>query len=500
MRLFPLALIAACDAVPDDASVRAGPPPASVTLEVGPAVGGMPSPLTVRVPGVGAGYRVFVARADDARSGASCFEGRCFRLIDADEVSRGVTDTNGEAHLRWTPEWSGRSSGVLQAMALGPGDGVVLSSTRSVSVPRSPDDVDADGLPGAWESDRGIDPTARDSDRGGVSDVQEALVDGTDPTDPADDLPGERLCFNDLDDDGDDLEDYEDPDCGSSLYGQEYGCDDAWDDDEDGLLDCADPDCALTTACGEAACTDGADDDADGLTDCADPDCATPACQAEVVWWIDSGEVTLRNRPGLYTQWSSPTYLYGGVWVDGPWGPAVCRWTATTEDSQRLSVGVHPGCNLTAGLLPELDTLTFSTTLGLVDDQGAVFLGPFVLLSLSVHGDRWQYEVPAPLPPLGACAGGAAPTAAFIDADGDGFGADPVDLFGRSQAPVWVCDPTFSGVAAVAGDCNDADPTWTPTTVAVAAGATCADLRWDDEDGDGSPAATDADDRDGAIP
>jgi hypothetical protein len=68
----------------------------------------------------------------------------------------------------------------------------------------------------------------------------------------------------------------------------EFVCNDAIDDDGDGDLDCDDADCYSTPACGgglpESACQNSRDDDHDGLVDCADPDCAeTAACNVECV-------------------------------------------------------------------------------------------------------------------------------------------------------------------------------------------------------------------------
>ena len=61
--------------------------------------------------------------------------------------------------------------------------------------------------------------------------------------------------------------------CGDS----ETTCDDDIDGDGDGLEDCADPDCfdvALPCEFAEVVCDDGLDNDADQLTDCEDLDCA----------------------------------------------------------------------------------------------------------------------------------------------------------------------------------------------------------------------------------
>lgn len=61
---------------------------------------------------------------------------------------------------------------------------------------------------------------------------------------------------------------------------QPWNCHDAVDNDGDGLVDFDDPDCADVPCCpGPEVCDNGMDDDLDGLVDCADADCASsPAC------------------------------------------------------------------------------------------------------------------------------------------------------------------------------------------------------------------------------
>ena len=51
-------------------------------------------------------------------------------------------------------------------------------------------DADLDGLSAREEGILGTDPSNPDTDGGGRTDGQEVLTDGTDPLDPADDLPG----------------------------------------------------------------------------------------------------------------------------------------------------------------------------------------------------------------------------------------------------------------------------------------------------------------------
>jgi len=95
-------------------------------------------------------------------------------------------------------------------------------------------------------------------------------------------------CADGLDNDGDDLFDCEDPDCGGNDFCIEFVCDDDLDEDGDGLFDCEDPDCVTNDACIEFICDDGLDEDGDGLFDCDDDDCtfsiscsqAGESCQA----------------------------------------------------------------------------------------------------------------------------------------------------------------------------------------------------------------------------
>jgi MYXO-CTERM domain-containing protein len=103
------------------------------------------------------------------------------------------------------------------------------------------EDLDADGVRDADESD----PTRRDTDRGGIDDGAEVLLDDTDPTDPTDD--------GGIDSDGDGLNDL-----AEIAWGTDPGDPDT---DDDGLLD--------GTEIGGDNPTDPLrpDTDGDGLTD-----------------------------------------------------------------------------------------------------------------------------------------------------------------------------------------------------------------------------------------
>jgi hypothetical protein len=78
--------------------------------------------------------------------------------------------------------------------------------------------------------------------------------------------PQER-CLDVGDEDGDGLDNCQDPDCTEACA---EACGNLIDDDADGLVDCADEECAA--ACVED-CADDLDNDQDGLKDCADDDC-----------------------------------------------------------------------------------------------------------------------------------------------------------------------------------------------------------------------------------
>jgi hypothetical protein len=155
----------------------------------------------------------------------------------------------------------------LQAVV---GPAPLLSQVQVVEVQAGSWDNDGDGLTNADEAARGLRGDRADSDLGHIDDAQE-LADGTDPADPHDDLPGERLCADGRDNDTDLLADCADPDCVAAC--PEPDCADGLDNNRDGLTDCADPSCDRDGACFELVCYGGRDEDGDGLADCADPDC-----------------------------------------------------------------------------------------------------------------------------------------------------------------------------------------------------------------------------------
>jgi len=102
----------------------------------------------------------------------------------------------------------------------------------------------------------------------------------------------EEICDNGADEDLDLAIDCDDSDCfGDADCLVEGDCDDGVDFDGDGLVDCDDPDCAAELVCiGETACGDGFDNDDDGDVDCADSDCAAYAsCGGPGVEDCDNG-------------------------------------------------------------------------------------------------------------------------------------------------------------------------------------------------------------------
>jgi parallel beta-helix repeat protein len=102
-------------------------------------------------------------------------------------------------------------------------------------------------------------------------------------------ISGENVCFDNIDNDDDGLVDCADSDCATESYCEvsETTCDDDFDNDGDGLIDCADDNCATETYCeeSESNCYDNFDNDGDGLIDCADTTCMSPNEQGMNVCW-----------------------------------------------------------------------------------------------------------------------------------------------------------------------------------------------------------------------
>ncbi len=89
-------------------------------------------------------------------------------------------------------------------------------------------------------------------------------------------------CTNTIDDDGDGLVDCDDPDCANfGGCNPESDCFNGIDDNGNGLVDCDDPWCVFQGLCPETECNDLTDNDGDGLMDCQDSDCPNYPCPPE---------------------------------------------------------------------------------------------------------------------------------------------------------------------------------------------------------------------------
>jgi len=114
----------------------------------------------------------------------------------------------------------------------------------------------------------------------------------------------------------------------------EYICDDSIDEDGDGQLDCDDADCYANPICGgglpESDCQNGRDDDHDALVDCADPDCVeSAACNVECV----SAELAGAVGRGVFEGDISGERGVLGSSCGGGSGPEkVFRWVAPADD------------------------------------------------------------------------------------------------------------------------------------------------------------------------
>jgi hypothetical protein len=414
-------------------------------------------------------------------------------------VATGVADANGDAVLITppVPDLTGQRV-YLQAVLARP-SGPRLTVVRSFVI--GDGDADNDGLTDSEELALGTDPFARDTDGDRSSDLEERDY-GSDPVDP-NDVALEVNCDDRFDGDGDGLADCQDPDCACA----ELDCADGLDDDGDSLVDCEDGDCVAASVCVEEACADGLDDDGDGLVDCADDDCWSVDCHDTVVSWAVGGRLTdLPIGTSYGYGYEIENYVgghaHGRVFVQGPRvGTRVCDWrvvfhrTTSFQDYLR-QVDVDPGCELGTDFLPGLSEATYVAGTGIPTTYGLRYVPatPAAATSYTVSVEL------RPGDPRGLCATGAAPTRVFWDDDGDGFGvADGVDLAGRPGGTVYTCVP-LPGTTDQPGDCDDTDPTWSPTLVTLAPGQDCRHASPFDRDADGVPTFLDTDDTDGSVP
>jgi hypothetical protein len=380
----------------------------------------------------------------------------------------------------------------LQAVALRPGAADVSDLVRR-SVGFGSADWDGDGLPDGEELVLGTDPFARDTDGGGALDAEEVFA-FTDPHDSVDDLPFEFLCDDGLDGDSDGHVDCDDVDCACV----ETSCDNGVDDDGDGLVDCEDATCAEDPACLETACDDGIDDDGDGLVDCENEDCWSVDCHDSVVSWVTGGTLytPVLNSPVSYGVNSVSGVFTGRVQVVGAdTGPRTCDWALSGARNAAYSNAyfvIDAHCQLDRGFLPDPAELTLDRGVGLRSTDGLRYVaipGPYAGSARIGLGE-----------PRGLCANGQPPMTVYLDGDGDGYGVSSrVDLWGRLGGTQYTC-VSLPGTTTVGGDCDDDDPTWSPATTQLAAGADCEDALPFDRDADGVPTMFDPDDRDGSVP
>jgi hypothetical protein len=213
-----------------------------------------------------------------------------------DSLRLGNADLDADGSPAWL-DLDSDGDGISDAVEAGP----VLSEPVDTDGDTSPDyldlDSDNDGINDDSDNCRLVANTDQlDANTNGIGDACEAaeicdnevdddgdqLIDCDDP-DCESACSGTEICGNDLDDDGDQLIDCDDPDCATSvLCTITELCGNDLDDDGDQLIDCDDPDCASAVACQPVeVCGNGRDDDLDGAVDCDDPDCAfATICQA----------------------------------------------------------------------------------------------------------------------------------------------------------------------------------------------------------------------------
>ena len=167
------------------------------------------------------------------------------------------------------------------------------------------------------------------NDVGGQS---ETLMPDVGP-DPCGGEPGDEICDNGEDDDGDGLADCEDSDCACKPPAEV--CDNGIDDDGDGAADCEDADCAEDASCRPAIeiCDNGIDDDGDGSADCDDNDCSDEAaCKAPVGVLFVRGDSNSDGVVNLTDGVIPLLFLFSGG------RPPVCADAADTNDTGAIEI------------------------------------------------------------------------------------------------------------------------------------------------------------------
>jgi hypothetical protein len=601
----------------------AGPP---LSIHLMPAVPVYGHALRLELQTVapeGAFVRFYAGRGAPAEGACNGgVPGLCVSIAAPEVLGEARVDAAGRAVLR-APFGRRYEVGTLlrvQAVIGQPGFGAALSNLSLERVVRAEGDLDHDGLNNGDEALRGLRVWDPDSDDGGTEDAQEVIVDHTAPLDGVDDLPGERMCADGRDNDGDweldcddpdclsqcpergcadgadqdldgladcddpdcaglgalercsdggdddcdQLVDCADPDCGGDFWCTERSCADGADDDLDGRIDCADGDCDHLPACLELDCEDGFDDDGNGKIDCADDDCwrpglcaeracddgrdddrdqlvdcedadclhaqacfetdcadgrdedgdaqvdcrdedcwRLPACHTSVVAWTVAGQARLEEVTGARGAVHVDSVV-GRVRVSGPYvgGVRTCTWTVDEASAAlgggpvaRTKVKVGRDCRVDESALPPIGE----------DLWGAGWYGGWdeVTTSTSRVGGRTVTRRTATAGPAlegapwGACEDGRALVEAWLDEDADGAGVAGLDRWGVPGGRTFFCGGVPEGYAQQAGDCDDLDPSWSPTLVELAPGASCLLVIDEDRDADGIYALLDPDDTDG---
>ena len=349
-------------------------PPPSEALEIVDARVATFQPGRARVrSGLPPSTRVAIVLGEslDLENGCgNVLAGVCVAATDLHRVIEGRLTASGALTLSIPQAPGDIRSTHVEAIAIEPDGTTHRSNIVRVTIDQFYEDTDNDGLANAREIELGSDPYRRDSDGGGIEDDQELLIDGTDPNDPTDDRPGERICHDGTDDDGDGLVDCDDVrDCLETPACRELDCDDGRDNNHNGLVDCEDLSCLGSRECSETSCEDGLDNDADGLADCDDEDCWSRACHDEVLAWVDGGTAQLyRTFPTWAYSYARssvrPIAVSGKVFVSGPRAPngQICNWTRSYGDLNNHPLGgdgvyIEAGCELGRDALPEWDEL-----------------------------------------------------------------------------------------------------------------------------------------------